>query len=195
MKLRDRILKLLHENCCTRDGAATTYPAAWNVKMLRPITFEQVLARIVKDNGYHCVADVLVTLGVDVERLRSEFNRPYVHEHALNEMRTGILETDTYHCCTPERYAQWGLPGYAKDAPMWSVEYEFHGRSGGWLVMTQFRGVPIHGNIDDVLDHFERPGLKALGCMIDEVSHAVEQRYDEYEYLVAMQVHALLGEP
>lgn len=134
------------------------WPLSWDVSVWSSRTTED-MARLhikearVKDRVAAAVA--LVTsesdnlsgryaeLGVEL------FDLDQAGEFAIEDMRCGLDEYDTYRYVAPEVYEKYGLPGDT----MFDVKFELHGRGGKHLCITEFEGRKLAGiDAEDLRD-------------------------------------------
>ncbi len=85
-----------------------------------------------------------------------QFKQDYVLENVLNDMCDDVFNTDTYHTL-------W-------DGTQVDVDFEFNGRSGGWLCISEFEGLPVRGTWEE-FDEADYAKLLKLYKFIQQCSH------------------------
>ena len=163
------------------------YPFCWNVKMNRHVGFKDVWARMCKECYVH-ENEAIISIG-DVKafegRWEHEMELGDASESAIEHMRESFTSgDDTYRFCTPEREKRWGIKAPESG---WKCEYDFIGRSGGWLALTNFECRPLINEEFSTLDLKNRE-VPALCAMLEEIKWAVDNRFDEFTYLLAFHM-------
>lgn len=169
-----------------------TYPVCWNVKMNHSITFDQIFNKMAEQH-YHGRNDALVCIP-DVQGLRDQWGKweDGRYEIIMEDMRSTFdpKHCDTMRCCSPKAYKRFSyIP--SKPEELFNVEYQFVGRSGGWLALTEFEGVQLEHREAELGSNEER-WYQKLCCMLVEITWMVDQRFDEYAYLAGNRLYELV---
>jgi hypothetical protein len=168
------------------------YPLCWNVKMDKAVTFDDVFACMVE---HHYINEAEAILRIpSVAKLRHAWYNVEnsMHEHVIEDMRGSFSSDDTMKFTTPERAKMWGIMDPKNG---YDCKYQFVGRSGGWLALTEFAGNKIDSEIycDPSLG-YEMPRLVPnywlpyLYAMCEEIGAIVVRRRKEMMYLLAFEM-------
>ena len=177
------------------------YPLCWNVKMYKAVTFDMVLKRMCTPDFEYINEAEAITRIPNIQKLREEWEggvptpsdplgqqglSEIAYNDAIEEMRESMNGNDTMQFVTPERERRWGVQVPKEGL---KCQYEFIGRSGGYLTLTHFMSLEIDSegmfgthDLYKLVDNWRLPYLYA---MIDEITNAVNSRYDELIYKLA----------
>ena len=152
------------------------YPLCWNVKMYKPVSFEDVWQRMCTPDFDFINEAEAITRIPSKEALREAWDERFVAS-VLVDMCEDFTDGDTMQYCTPELEKKYGIKLPENGL---KCKYEFVGRSGGWLALTGIRECDIR----------ELPNamLPFLFAMIEEISNAVDRRHEEFTYQLAFSM-------
>jgi hypothetical protein len=188
------------EVVCERHGVESRWynsklhPFCFNVKMRWPLNFDKAMENAAKE--YHGGFAALVLDIDDIPTMRREFeNSNTVYECIIEDMQRNFDVKDSDHM----RYLRPQIQNrYRIDPQMagFDVEYEFVGRSSGWVSIAHFEGWQLarQETREFWIDEFkENPQYaRKLCAMIEEVGLVVAQREQEFHYQAGFQLGLLV---
>jgi hypothetical protein len=153
---RKRIRQLLAEKLrynAGYHGDRKHWALEWNVSigLVRP----ELVTKYLIEQHFQNELDAALQHPNLLERVRRELDSNYDDSHIIEQMRDGVDGGDTYRMWRPEIAARWGFEYKGKGAEKpFDVTFEFHGRQGKHLIVTNFEGFDLTIDLADML---ERP--------------------------------------
>jgi len=183
-----------------QEYAYGDYALHWNVKVHYYPNTEHVLDAIAQ-YFYINRADLLMQYPRADEVVEKQLNDCESMEFLIDRMRESVTDGDTYYTVRPEVAKKWKLGKDVAQTKPLDVKFEFMGRSGGHLCVTEFEGRKLADFLDynlyeegDPYDDYEEHWCQKLLAMIDEwdqcfTSEAVNK---EAAYLTAWEINSKL---
>ena len=154
------------------NSTPNMWPLSWDVSVWSGKTTEDIARLHIeesRDKDRVAAAVALVTnesdnlsgryTKLEVER----FNLDQAGDWAIEDMRYGLDEFDTYRYVSPEVYDKYGLPNDTQ----FNVKFELHGRGDKHLCITEFEGRRLAGiDAEDLRDaeYLEEHGISDDWC-------------------------------
>jgi hypothetical protein len=190
--LRHRLAKKIDANggYSDRDGV---YALSWSVPVYGLGRFDLV-PELVKDGYFRSPADVLLRYP-DIEAMWDDFREIANEYDPIEDVQEGVRDCDTYRMWR-EKFARrngFSYTGLGAEKPF-DVEFEFHGRSGKHLCVTEFQGLSLierryearlMERLADPAEYWDTTWMRQLCGMIDEwdVCFTEQAAQEEARYL------------